>query len=436
MTSEAAARFGLERAASRREIDDLVRNLRLASAGAIIHTNQRPSLASLWDAVEPHLLAHGITRVGDLTGLDDIGVPVWFACRPNSRSLSASQGKALSDDGARLGAVMESLEQAFAERHEDLVLAIGGRDEMVRRGWSCLAPEDFLRAGAEPDDPRRERRWTSCFSLTTGREMLTPYELVGFDLREGAPWDHASFRMSTIGLAAGPTLADAALHGALELVERDATAAIDAMGLHPLFARPVRHESDHDPALDDAVVRVRRAGLDVAFADVTGGQFAPVLAAFIAPSIGGANTGPSRVFAGFACRLDAPAAALSALLEAVQSRLTFIAGARDDLLPPDYVMRRSRLPRLGGKPLALHEMGGLSAAIVNLPATNRLAYVVDRLIAQGTTDVFIAPLGGVPDIFSVVRVMAPGLAATTKAGAVRLGMSALKPLLATMAPAS
>ena len=37
----------------------------------------------------------GITRVGNITGLDHIGIPVVIAVRPNSRSFSVSQGKGL-----------------------------------------------------------------------------------------------------------------------------------------------------------------------------------------------------------------------------------------------------------------------------------------------------------------------------------------------------
>ena len=37
----------------------------------------------------------GITRLGNVTGLDRIGIPVVVAVRPNSRSVSVSQGKGL-----------------------------------------------------------------------------------------------------------------------------------------------------------------------------------------------------------------------------------------------------------------------------------------------------------------------------------------------------
>src|SRR5579872_5344414 len=64
----------------------------------------------------PHAASCGITRVANITGLDVIGIPVWVAFRPNSRSLSVSQGKGLDDAAAKASAVMESIEAFHAER--------------------------------------------------------------------------------------------------------------------------------------------------------------------------------------------------------------------------------------------------------------------------------------------------------------------------------
>jgi ribosomal protein S12 methylthiotransferase accessory factor len=68
-----------------------------------------------WERIRPHLPGLGVTRVGEITGLDRIGIPVWFAVRPNARTLSVSQGKGLSDAAARASAVMEAVELAHAE---------------------------------------------------------------------------------------------------------------------------------------------------------------------------------------------------------------------------------------------------------------------------------------------------------------------------------
>jgi YcaO-like protein with predicted kinase domain len=51
--------------------------------------------------LRPLLPKLGITRVANVTGLDTIGIPVAMAVRPNSRSLSVSQGKGLDLDAAR-----------------------------------------------------------------------------------------------------------------------------------------------------------------------------------------------------------------------------------------------------------------------------------------------------------------------------------------------
>src|SRR5437764_448852 len=45
--------------------------------------------------VRPYMARMGLTRLGNITGLDRIGIPVAIAVRPNSRSVSVSQGKLL-----------------------------------------------------------------------------------------------------------------------------------------------------------------------------------------------------------------------------------------------------------------------------------------------------------------------------------------------------
>src|SRR5690606_41920016 len=66
--------------------------------------------------LSPLMKEAGITRVANITGLDNIGIPVALAVRPLSRSLSVSQGKGVTLHAAKVSAVMESLEQYFAER--------------------------------------------------------------------------------------------------------------------------------------------------------------------------------------------------------------------------------------------------------------------------------------------------------------------------------
>ena len=59
-----------------------------------------------------------VTRVADVTRLDRIGLPCWQAIRPMGRSLSVHQGKGVTDDDARLGAVLEALEAHCGEQFD------------------------------------------------------------------------------------------------------------------------------------------------------------------------------------------------------------------------------------------------------------------------------------------------------------------------------
>ncbi len=87
--------------------------------------------------LRPHFPRLGIVRMAEVTGLDRIGIPVWMAVRPNSRTLAVSQGKGVSAAHARASAVMEAAEIAIAE---DIPLT------------------SFRR-----QPPRIARRWARCF---------------------------------------------------------------------------------------------------------------------------------------------------------------------------------------------------------------------------------------------------------------------------------
>jgi ribosomal protein S12 methylthiotransferase accessory factor YcaO len=57
----------------------------------------------------------GITRIANVTGLDQIGIPVVMVCRPNSRSVAVSQGKGIDLPSARASGLMEATELYHAE---------------------------------------------------------------------------------------------------------------------------------------------------------------------------------------------------------------------------------------------------------------------------------------------------------------------------------
>ena len=68
------------------------------------------------ERVRPLTSVMGITRIANVTGLDNIGIPVVMVCRPNSRSISVSQGKGYDLLSAKVSGLMESVESFHAER--------------------------------------------------------------------------------------------------------------------------------------------------------------------------------------------------------------------------------------------------------------------------------------------------------------------------------
>ena len=78
--------------------------------------DRRVSPAQTLETLTPLFKDLGITRLGEITGLDNLGVPVACAIRPNSFSLSVSLGKGPDREFAYASAAMEAAEIAVAER--------------------------------------------------------------------------------------------------------------------------------------------------------------------------------------------------------------------------------------------------------------------------------------------------------------------------------
>src|SRR4029079_18237184 len=104
-----------------------------------------PAGSYIFRQLERHFDRLGITRVGDLTGLDKIGVPVWFCCRPNSRGLAVSQGKGITAERARLSAIIEAIEGAIAEQTERFVHRIGSVKDLHADAELVVPFESIMR---------------------------------------------------------------------------------------------------------------------------------------------------------------------------------------------------------------------------------------------------------------------------------------------------
>lgn len=387
-------------------------------------------------AEEAFLHRLGITRVGDLTGLDTIGIPVWFASRPNSRGLSVSQGKGLTEEQARISAVMEAAEGAIAERTEPIISHHCSIARATSEISNIVPLGGLQRCNAAVLDPDRSRAWVRGFGLQSSDTVYAPYELIGLDMRSDAGWDHRTFSMSSIGLGAGRTEQQATLHALYELLENDATAFLQLFGLTAGCRRPVDCSKTTNEELGAAIERVETRGIEVRFFDLTGTIPVPTIGCFLQSALPGARETRVQLTAGFACRSDPADAALAALLEAVQSRLTKIAGSREDLGQETYQTGFAALPQPNGPGTEIAAMASVVPGVGGSDHEAMLAAVSQcTLNSSGANEIYVFPLAEPEFNLHVVRLLVPGMESVVDEGVMRLGGHMLARLLEKKAEA-
>lgn len=274
---------------------------------------------------------YGATRVTDTTLLDMVGMPVFAAIRPRAGegSISVTSGKSLDADCACLGALAEAFELASAGYHQGYseLLFLNFEEYAAQCGyspWSIPVMASQVKALRAPT-PTEAMTYVECNVLGTSAGSLLPAACVYFpyhsDLRRDV------YGTSTNGLASGNTLDEAILHALLEVIERDVVSFVS-------LGRETRQVTDVDsPDVLSLVEAVQRVGLELRLLHCPNDFDLPVFAAYLFDDGGG--DGP--VFAGYGAHLCKHIALLRACTEAVQSRLTNIHGARDDII--DYHLR-------------------------------------------------------------------------------------------------
>jgi YcaO-like protein with predicted kinase domain len=271
----------------------------------------------------------GITRLGNVTGLDRIGIPVVVAVRPNSRSVSVSQGKGLDLPQAMASALMEAIEGFHAEE-----VGPGRRAtyrEIAASERAVIDPLTLCTTG-RPFDADAAISWLEGFDLLQRQPCWVPAEVVHTDYTQ--PLD-GYFLAGSNGLASGNHFVEAITAGICELVERDAIAVWSASGIRERAKRALDTASIDDPDCQALLAKYDEASIDVRLRDVTTDIG---IAAFVCDIRDDADGDRRRLrrFHGAGCHPDRAIALGRALTEAAQTRLTYIAGIRDDLLPTEY----------------------------------------------------------------------------------------------------
>jgi ribosomal protein S12 methylthiotransferase accessory factor len=358
-------------------------------------TYRTVSAAETWQRVRPLLPNFAITRVADVTLLDEIGLPVHIAYRPTGKTLAVCVGTGLSHDQARVSAVMESIEGWHAEnpRLETVARASAGD---LRPGY------DIRSLNLPPRSPLTDATvldWVAGRGVLTGREYPVPFEPIYLDFIAQRPWGDALFRPTSSGLASGNTFAEASLHALQELVERDCMTPYALSGLADrVYVDPATSRSPDTLAV---LAAIRSADCWVEVCDLTNDVGIPCYGA----SIRSADV--PMIFGGFGCHVDPDIAVGRALAEAAQSRLTTVSGARDDIDGNVYRYADSLVP----PPSTVeHQTGRIRSHDVSVDSIDTaLRWCAERVFAKtGVEPIAVdltLPEFGIP----VSKVFAPGL---------------------------
>lgn len=354
--------------------------------------------------IRPHLARAAVTRVGDITGLDTVGVPVAVAIRPASATLTVESGKGLTWIAAMTSAAMEAIERFVAET-DPIVDERGTVEEVADR--LPVAAHRFPMFRSASISLHHSYEWTRMHDLRTGRPFLVPADLVHLPTgRTDVPFNHP-WTPSSNGLASGNHFPEAVCAALYEVIERDAAWCWQTAfrkGASPLV---IDQATIAGPAIRQLLETLDQAGIDTEILWCPTEIGVPVCVAYVLDRQPGVGT-----YKGYGCHLDPEIAMIRAVTEAIQGRTVFVAGARDDIMRPVYDAnkRQSSIARLDVSRTQER------ISIVDIPnrATTSfhgdIAVMLDLLGGAGFEHVLVRELEASEFECSVVRVVVPALA--------------------------
>ncbi len=245
---------------------------------------------------------------------------------------------------------MESIEFHHAENI--LRPLLYGSYEQLRRSHPLVNPALLPRSAVGRWAPDFKLAWIEGVDLLQERTCWVPFEMVHTDFTLPLPPGSGCFPMTSNGLASGNHLWEAVSHGMSEVIERDAATLFALSSQDERQARRINLATVDAPACRELLAQFARAQVDVAVFDMTSDTELPTFRAIIADT----DLNPERprpLSTGTGCHPSREVALSRALTEAAQSRLTIIAGSRDDLPGERYTVGDD--PR----PVACPQAGGL-----------------------------------------------------------------------------
>jgi YcaO-like protein with predicted kinase domain len=375
-------------------------------------THRAVSAETTVDRLRPRLAEFGVTRVANITGLDRVGLPVVTVARPGSRSFAVAQGKGLDLALAAASGLMESVETWYAERSR-LPLRKASRREL-RCEANPVGLTGLPRQRGVPVPEDQALSWIAGKGLLrAGAQVWVPHALIHTDFRFPPRWDPGWFCSGTNGLASGNCRVEALLHATCEVIERDAlTLWHQRSGTSQAMTR-VAIDTIDDPDCRAVLDRYGTAGMRVGIWDATSDVGVATFHVEILESGAKSPILFARPVAGDGCHPSRSIALLRALLEAAQSRLTYIVGTREDISDADLAPSASRVRSAAARlttPLPAGRRFGDIPDHDGATLETDLEHVLQRLRDAGAMEIAAVDLADEGhDGLAVARVVVPGL---------------------------
>ncbi|MEL6536057.1 MAG: YcaO-like family protein [Bacteroidota bacterium] len=267
----------------------------------------------------------GITRVTDITRLDSLGIPVYSSIRPGALpgTLCVNSGKGFRPEEALIGAYMEAIEFTMAEYNRAGLQTFWAPLQYVLDGM--YRPHAYLdlgpRVGA-PVNPMTPIEQVYMEDLSSRQTFAVPAELIFM------PYSHPQgltvYGYSSNGLASGNTLLEATIHALMECIERD------ALSFYFMLPKVQQVNPDSWPAhVKEVAKQVKDKGMQLAIQYIPNDFGMPTFSAVL---IDEQMQDPLYINGGYGSHALREVAMNRAVSEAVQSRLVYIHGGRDDLV--------------------------------------------------------------------------------------------------------
>jgi ribosomal protein S12 methylthiotransferase accessory factor len=321
---------------------------------------------------------------------------------------------------------MEAAELATAE-HFPVPIHVASLQALVERGAQVMQLNNLIIRGQPPLEPSEEIAWVEGFDLLKNGSVFVPADAVSLnperDGRETRYWQ------SSDGLASGNILIEAVMHGLCERVERDATVLWLFRSEREVADACVDPGALSDQGVDGLIAQIDRSGFQLRLFDITSDVGIPVMFAVIAPKLDGFEEHWKHfdLSSGIGCHPSPARAAIRAITEAAQSRVTSITGARDDFDPNLYgtQLRADLTGYLRATPLGNRK---LPQEVTRDPSDN-LQHILGQLRAVGVGSVIVVPFDTGVRGFAVAKVLVPELEHPAGNRQQRYGRRAVKAMM-------